>query len=317
MRQLFTYHPTIGHCFVPGLKARVAHESGGYYVRANDLGFRSEREFVPERRTGMQRLLLFGDSFTCGDGVSNQQRYSDRLEAAISDLEVYNFGMSATGTDQHYLICREFCREIDHDLVVIAVFLDNVRRVTSRYRPHIDEGDAIVVFNKPYFELEEGRLVPRHQPVPRVPADQTELPPALIEVFRQAKHRGRSVADDHPLPEYDDPHNSAWCVMRAILEQWIGEHPRPVVLMPIPLHQFVEHDGREPTSYLARFREVSAVTGCVLHDPLPDLRAYPIDERRSFRYGRDIHLTPRGHAALADSLVPVVRRVLGRTMAAV
>ena len=38
-RQLFQYHPTIGHLFVPGLKTRFEHEAGGYLVRTNQAGF--------------------------------------------------------------------------------------------------------------------------------------------------------------------------------------------------------------------------------------------------------------------------------------
>ena len=32
-RQLLEYHPRIGHRFIPGLKARIEHEGGGYLVR--------------------------------------------------------------------------------------------------------------------------------------------------------------------------------------------------------------------------------------------------------------------------------------------
>ena len=41
-----------------------------------------------------------GDSFTAADGVSNRQRYSDLLEARLPGIEVYNFGLPGTGTDQ-------------------------------------------------------------------------------------------------------------------------------------------------------------------------------------------------------------------------
>ena len=40
-RQLFQYHPTVGYHFVPGLKARVEHEAGGYLMRTNrDCSFK-------------------------------------------------------------------------------------------------------------------------------------------------------------------------------------------------------------------------------------------------------------------------------------
>ena len=82
MRQLYEYHPIIGFRFVPGLKARVSHEGGGYLVRTNETGFRSNYEFASERNGAARRILLFGDSFTAGEGVSNGQRYSDFLEGS-------------------------------------------------------------------------------------------------------------------------------------------------------------------------------------------------------------------------------------------
>src|SRR5215471_19528710 len=103
MRQIYEYHPTIGLRFVPQLKARVPHEGGGYLVRTNGTGFRSDTEFKKPRSGDTRRILLFGDSFTAGEGVSNGQRYSDFLERLEPGLEVYNFGLPATGLDQHHL----------------------------------------------------------------------------------------------------------------------------------------------------------------------------------------------------------------------
>ena len=40
-RQIFCYNKNIGHLFVPNLNARIINEKGGYYVRTNSLGFRS------------------------------------------------------------------------------------------------------------------------------------------------------------------------------------------------------------------------------------------------------------------------------------
>src|ERR1700755_2605937 len=108
--QLFEYHPVIGYRFIPGLKTRLEHEGGGYLVRTNDAGFRSEHEYTKAKTPGKFRILLFGDSFTAGDAVSNKHRYGDVLETLLPDIEVYNFGLSGSGTDQHYLIWREIAR---------------------------------------------------------------------------------------------------------------------------------------------------------------------------------------------------------------
>ena len=41
MRQIYKYYPVIGLRLIPGLKARILHEGGGYLVRANATGYGS------------------------------------------------------------------------------------------------------------------------------------------------------------------------------------------------------------------------------------------------------------------------------------
>src|SRR3972149_6968280 len=99
-RQTLEYHPVIGFRFIPGIKARIDSPEGGYLIQVNDSGFRCTHNFEKNKKPGVRRILLFGDSFTAGDGVSNDKRYGDILEKEIPDLEVFNFGLPATGTDQ-------------------------------------------------------------------------------------------------------------------------------------------------------------------------------------------------------------------------
>ena len=309
MRQLFTYHPVVGYHFVAGLTARVLHESGGYFVRINQAGFRSDREFLPHKRPGTRRVLLFGDSFTAGDGVPNQQRYGDLLETMVSDLEVFNYGLSASGPDQQYLAYREFAKDIEHDLVILAIHVDNVRRVAAQYMPHLDEGGTTAVWAKPHFELVDGELVLRNVPVPRLGIARSDLGPELSEALRSFKQRGRADPAADPIPEYEDVSDPGWSVLRAILEHWVGESPRPVLLVPIPMYVHIE-DVADPGGYQQAFAGLCETAGCHLHDPLPDMRDRPLAARRAFRFARDIHWTASGHAGFAASLRPAVERAL-------
>ena len=103
-------------------------------MRVNQSGSRGGHEFVKEKIATGPRLLLFGDSFTAGDGVSDGKRYGDLLEQLIPGLEVYNLAMPGTGTDQHYLIYQEFARDIESDLIILGVSVENILRVKARYR---------------------------------------------------------------------------------------------------------------------------------------------------------------------------------------
>lgn len=325
-RQITQYDPAFGYRFVPGLRARIPHEGGGYLLHTNEAGFRSDRPFSAARTPGVQRVLVFGDSYTAGDGVRNAQRWADQLEHRLEGLEVYNFGLSGSGTDQQYLVWRDCAAGIEHDLVLLAVFVENIRRVASRYRTYLDDEGRRVIYAKPYFTLEGDALQLHHVPPPPKYWLEDEFPESemgrvdrggrfarLREIATKvgAKEMLQRLTRYQPVPEYDDPSNPAWVLMRAILTQWIRAVPGPVLLMPIPFHQHVE-ELSDATAYRARFAELAAELGCQLHDPLPDLLRHSAAERRAFRFETDPHPTPAGHAALADSLAPALARALGR-----
>ena len=323
MRQIYEYHPVVGYRFIPKLRARIPHEGGGYLLQVNADGFRSNRPFVAARTPGCARVLFFGDSFTAGDAVPNHERYTDLLESALP-AETYNYGLSSTGTDQQYLTWREFAREIEHDVVVIAVFVENVRRIEARYRPHRDASGRQRIYAKPYFVLDQDALTLHHVPPRAEPYDNDELPPAeraavdtggRFAMLRKVvnaigvKEAVQRATHYQPLPAYGSPDTRGWRLMRAILGQWIGQLRQPVVLMPLPLPQHLD-EVCDATGYQARFAELARELGCVLHDPLPDLLAYPTHQRRNFRWQTDIHFTPDGHRALATSLAPVLKALL-------
>lgn len=323
MRQIFEYHPVVGYRFVPNLRARIPHENGGYLMQVNDSGFRSNRPFVAARERGTARVLVFGDSFTAGDAVQNHERYTDLLESRLG-TEVYNFGISSTGTDQQYLAWREFAPGIEHDVVVIAVFVENVRRVMARYRPHRDSSGRYRIYAKPYYTLEQDLLQLHHVPPPAAPLELDDMPeeeqaavdaggrfPLLRKMVTAigAREALQRLTHYQPVPEYDSPDTKGWRLMRAILTQWVRALNRPVVLMPLPLPQHID-ETCDASGYQARFAELAAELGCTLHDPLPDFLRHSKAARRRFRWETDIHFTPEGHRVLADSLAPVLENLL-------
>jgi carbamoyltransferase len=337
-KSALSYHPRIGYTYTPNLKTRFLHNSGGFLIQTNASGFRSERAFTKERSPEVFRALLFGDSQTAGFGVNNRQRYSDRLEALVAGLEVFNYGIEAIGLDQEYLTYLEN-EHVEHDLVIIGLYVDDVMRVNSRYRLFNDSSGKEVYYAKPYYEFRNGKLILKHVPVPKQPLEKTELlennpdagnEAAQMRLYARAQsafhkllpspaarrllktigvHRLiQKVARIPRAPEYDTADNPGWRLLAEILKAWIHRSPTPVLLLPIPIWTFI--DGSEdPKGYQARFRELAAATGCLLHDPLNDLRDYDPVERRKFFNDLD-HLSPLGHEALAKSLAPVLARLV-------
>ncbi|REJ80228.1 MAG: hypothetical protein DWQ36_18420 [Acidobacteria bacterium] len=323
-RQILKHDRDVGWVFVPGIRARVSSGSRAYLLRTNESGFRCAHPFARERPPGKRRALLFGDSFTAGDMVSDGRRFGDLLEGAIPDLQVLNFGLPGTGTDQQLVAYRKFASRLEGDLLVVAVQVENVRRLLTRARALRDERGVRSMFPKPYFELEDGRLVLRNVPVPRrLPPGEESTSEVEASRVRGGRYpRLRSLADrlglreivqrvarPQPLPEYRSPEAPGWMLLRAILESWFADHDGRVLLVPLPLYHYVEEIA-DPSDYRERFREVSTSVGCALHDPLDDLLALPVERRRGLRFEGDPHPNEEGHRALAESLAPVVERLL-------
>ena len=135
-RQIFRYDKDIGHQFISNLNARIINENGGYYVRTNSLGFRSDIEFKTEKNN-KSRILFFGDSNTASDGVSNNERFSE-LVGNHFNAEVYNYGLSGSGTDQQYLIWKKYAQNVKADLIVLCVLVENIERNKVAYRQTIN-----------------------------------------------------------------------------------------------------------------------------------------------------------------------------------
>lgn len=326
-RSFLEYHPVLGYRFIPNLKARVPHESGGYLIRVNNFGFRCNHNFSIKKEKNNRRVLLFGDSYTAGDGVSNEFRYGDLLEQLVPNLEVYNFGLPGSGTDQQYLAYREFAANIEHDLVIIAVLVENIRRVASHYRVWHNEQGQLVCYAKPYFVMNRGVLTPMNIPPRKDPIPSVELPdeekefldygsrfPKIEKLIAKLhlKDFAQSITRYQPVPEYNRPGNPAWQLMQNILKEWIRNEPKPVLIMPLPVYQYLEGMSN-PSYYQARFNELAHDTGCLLYDLLPDLLKYSLEQRRQFRFKKDAHPTREGHAAIANCLAPILEKSFNKT----
>jgi carbamoyltransferase len=253
----------------------------------------------------------------------------------VPNLEVFNYALTGSGTDQQYLTYLD-CADVECDLLIIGLYVENIRRVNHRFLQFLDESGQDVFYAKPYYGIENGELVLHQVPVPKRPWTSETLPPedadhvdrgasilpGVQDALRRVVPRSalaavkkfaprdllQKVTKFQPIPEYDSPDDPSWVLLRKILETWIRGSRTPVLLVTIPMWMFV--DGQcDPASYLARFRELASDTGCLLHDPLPDLWQYTADERRAFRFKHDTHLSTKGHEALARSLAPVIERL--------
>jgi hypothetical protein len=121
------------------------HSQNGLY-HSNDAGERVSA-FAADSAPW---ATAFGDSFTHGDDVRDEETWLEGLGAR--GLPTANLGVPGYGVDQAWLRYRRLKNKIRSRVVFIGVMADNIARHLNRYRPFMTPLER-VYFVKPRFEL--------------------------------------------------------------------------------------------------------------------------------------------------------------------
>jgi len=101
-------------------------------------------------------ILATGDSFTFGSEVADAQSWPARLEAELGG-SVVNGGAGGYGIDQAILRAEQLLDVVKPKAIIVSFIPNNVGR---------DEYSINQGLIKPYFDLEDGKLVLKGVPVP-------------------------------------------------------------------------------------------------------------------------------------------------------
>ena len=142
----------------PGGKIRTVHvpnvdtekKTSEYTARihTNAQGFNGN-DFEADKPDGTFRIATLGDSFTEAFQVNYDKNYSVLLEEKLNqkrngyfNYQVYNFGMSGTGTEMQLLTYKNYIRPYKPDLLVLQYYAGN--DVTDDLLLHNSPTDAAV-----------------------------------------------------------------------------------------------------------------------------------------------------------------------------
>jgi hypothetical protein len=145
-----TYSAALGWTIKPGGR--------GDLYSANAQGIRADREFARVPPPGTLRLAAFGDSFTHGDEVPNEDTWQEILMRGHPGVEAMNFGVGAYGLDQAFLRYQRDGADYGARIVLIGFMPENLFRHVNVYRPFYVPNSGLALA-KPRYELDRGRLV--------------------------------------------------------------------------------------------------------------------------------------------------------------
>lgn len=112
--------PVLRYVFTPGAKAYFNDR----LWEINEDGFR-DRSFSARKQPGVYRILLFGDSFALGVGVTREERFSSRVEAILNargaQVEIYNLALAGLSFAEFAGAIETFGPRYGADMVMVGV----------------------------------------------------------------------------------------------------------------------------------------------------------------------------------------------------
>jgi hypothetical protein len=280
----------------PEFDTLVQHDADGW------------RQPEPPRPLGAaRRMLVLGDSFTWGWGVSQGEVFTDHLQAAFPSIAIVNRGISGYGTAQEYLVLERELATNRYDTIILMFFINDLA-------DNVDGKNG----RRPYFDVVDGRLLPRNQPAVslRRPVEEffklhsrayvfLELELGLVKRYFAGEANDERLYSTEPAVDlHDVPGYPATAALLGAVNREARARGARFFLVYIP--QRSEFEGDAPFPYV---RVIHAMVDAIASRegfPVIDLAA-PFRERAhagaSLVYVFDAHWTPAGHRLAADILL--------------
>jgi hypothetical protein len=246
-------------------------------VVSNRDGFRSRREL--EEPDDRPRVVVLGDSFVFGEGVAEEERFTDVLEELSPERRVDNLGMTGWGPDLMLRALEGVGTEVHPRAVLLCLYTHDFRRVHPLY--------AGVGFPIQRFELDDGRLVTVPYPPPS--------PWQKLRVLWAVS------------PQRASWESGMWDLHTAILDRF-RELSRTegfaLGVVFLPGRADTDRD-RERREWLGDYCDRNAVACLDLTDTILSR-----PRRELFIHGGNPHWNPAGHRLVAETLAPFVQEVV-------
>ncbi|HLG31217.1 MAG TPA: GDSL-type esterase/lipase family protein [Candidatus Brocadiales bacterium] len=134
LRLMYKPDDRLGYRLAPNYEMEYITSDFDSHTKINSEGLR-DYEHQKNKDSSTIRILVLGDSFTFGVGVSLEDSYPKVLEAMLNQnpakgdpkkYEVINAGVEGYGTEQEYLYLEELANRYSPDLVIVGLYSNDI-----------------------------------------------------------------------------------------------------------------------------------------------------------------------------------------------
>lgn len=303
-RQIITYDPNLGHKYISGIYTRMRYGNSGYFIQTDSNGFRNSETNLPSSETG---IVVVGDSYAAGDGVSNQQRFSDVLSKLIG-LPVHNLAVSGYGIDQQLLAYKQFKHVYPHQIVVFCPHQDDLNRNMVKERIGIDKntGEKIWIA-KPKFNIINGQLKLTNIPVPKehiVPEITNAKKIEDNTIYSRAKKKINAFFGKQQSTSFIQSNNlnsEEWVLADKIIQEFLNEATdKKIIIAPFTYTKVFSNN--EQDGFTSIFRKYQKLNKIDVIDFTSELRKEYSSITEKIFLPICGHFTPEAHNYIAKQL---------------
>jgi lysophospholipase L1-like esterase len=109
-----------------------------HHVKLNTWGYR-DRDFSIQKPDGVYRIAVVGDSLTYGQGIAEQERFSNLIETKLNEgsggYQVLNFGRPGTETVDHLAAINTLVLKSKPDFILLQWYINDFEGEVTTPRP--------------------------------------------------------------------------------------------------------------------------------------------------------------------------------------
>lgn len=301
---LSTFSETLGW----NHQKKYTYTVGDHKVTINGKGTRGE-EVSYEKKDGIIRVLMLGDSITFGYGVADEQTFSYLLDEKSEKIEVINAGVQGYGTDQELIYLKNEGLKYQPDVIVLNFTLSNDIVDNSFSKSVYDK-----TYPKPYYILENDNLVLKDDHlklhmVKKVVFLLSQKSVLFNKLLSALKVNSKYFSQKLIVEDHDIGIDQPLITYRLIKEisEIAAKQKVPFILAIFPGKDNYNTDSSELQQLLKQemFNNITIIN---FYQSLEE-KGYGIDRYEEIAFDKTMHLTSKGHQIVADVFYDNLRNI--------